>query len=163
LKCCRYGRAAEIVLEASSARHRRFDAFEASPSTRFLAAGLAPRSHAGQSDAIVIVGYEPSVSMPGNLAALLLAARKDNDLVYVGSVGTGFNERNTRSLTAMMEQAAMEAEGAAVPYVDKRKVVWLQPTLIADRDWTDDRKLRHSSYKGLAEPQDNASIFQFEP
>jgi len=37
-----------------------------------------------------------------------------------------------------------------------------QPTLIAEieyRAWTDDGKLRHASYKGLQELQDNAAVF----
>lgn len=54
----------------------------------------------------------------------------------------------------------------AVKYVGRRKnLVWLQPTLIAEieyRAWTDDRKLRHSSYKGLRDVQDYAEVFEVE-
>ncbi|TBC93221.1 hypothetical protein ELH26_03895 [Rhizobium leguminosarum] len=52
----------------------------------------------------------------------------------------------------------------ALPYTGARKnVVWLQPTLIAEIDyraWTDDGKLRHASYKGLREVQDNAAVYE---
>jgi bifunctional non-homologous end joining protein LigD len=30
------------------------------------------------------------------------------------------------------------------------------------RAWTDDKKLRHASYNGLREKQDNATVFQIE-
>ncbi|NLS07665.1 hypothetical protein HGP14_30870 [Rhizobium sp. P32RR-XVIII] len=39
----------------------------------------------------------------------------------------------------------------------------MKPTLIAEieyRAWTDDGKLRHASYKGLREEQDEAAIYQ---
>jgi hypothetical protein len=47
----------------------------------------------------------------------------------------------------------------------RKNVVWLQPTLIAEieyRAWTDDGKLRHASYKGLREVQDNAEVCDLE-
>ena len=44
-------------------------------------------------------------------------------------------------------------------------VVWSQPTLVAEiefRAWTHDGKLRHASYKGLREVQDNAAVFRLD-
>jgi bifunctional non-homologous end joining protein LigD len=53
-----------------------------------------------------------------------------------------------------------------VAYSGKRKnLVWAQPTLIAEveyRAWTHDDKLRHASYKGLREVQDNAAIYKLK-
>ncbi|AVC46643.1 ATP dependent DNA ligase C terminal region family protein (plasmid) [Rhizobium leguminosarum bv. viciae] len=40
-----------------------------------------------------------------------------------------------------------------------------QPTLIAEiefRGWTDDGNLRHASYKGLREVQDNAAVYELD-
>lgn len=42
-----------------------------------------------------------------------------------------------------------------------KNLVFAQPTLIAEiefRGWTEDDRLRHASYKGLREVQDNAAI-----
>jgi bifunctional non-homologous end joining protein LigD len=42
-----------------------------------------------------------------------------------------------------------------------KSVIWLQPKPVAEieyRAWTDDPKLRHASYKGLREVQDNATV-----
>lgn len=38
-----------------------------------------------------ILGYEPSMSARGVFGSLLLAAYRGDDLVYVGSEGTGFD------------------------------------------------------------------------
>jgi bifunctional non-homologous end joining protein LigD len=46
-----------------------------------------------------------------------------------------------------------------------KSVIWLQPKLVAEieyRAWTDDRKLRHTSCKGLREVQDNATVYELD-
>ncbi|UFW80051.1 non-homologous end-joining DNA ligase [Rhizobium sp. SU303] len=117
-----------------------------------------------QSDSFIIVGHEISMAARGHIGSLLLAARKGDDLVYVGSVGTGFKESEAWKLRGLMDR--IKRKTPAIKYVGRRKnVVWLQPTLIAEieyRAWTDDGQLRHSSYKGLREVQDNAAIYEME-
>ncbi|MBB3453126.1 ATP-dependent DNA ligase [Rhizobium sp. BK313] len=112
-----------------------------------------------QSDSFFIVGYEPSTAALGGIGRLLLAARKGNDLVYVGGVGTGFKLRETIKLRKDLDTL----KTAKSPVAAKRKGAnWVQPTLIAEieyRAWTDDGKLRHASYKGLREGQDNADVY----
>jgi bifunctional non-homologous end joining protein LigD len=114
-----------------------------------------------QSESFFIVGYEVSSSARGGFGSLLLAARRGNDLVYVGSVGTGFKEREAIALRAMMDK--IKTKNAPIRYGGRRTdLVWLQPTLIAEieyRAWTGDGKLRHAAYKGLREHQDNAEVF----
>jgi bifunctional non-homologous end joining protein LigD len=115
-----------------------------------------------QSDSFFIVGYEPSAAALGGIGRLLLAARKGSDLVYVGGVGTGFKMRDTIKLRKDLDTLKTSKPPVSI----KRKgVVWVQPTLIAEieyRSWTDDGKLRHSSYKGLREKQDNAAVYRIE-
>jgi bifunctional non-homologous end joining protein LigD len=115
-----------------------------------------------QSDSFFVVGYEKSTAARGQMRSLLLAARKGDDLVYVGSVGTGFKEKDAWALREMMDSITQKTP--AIKYAGRRKnIVWLQPTLIAEieyRAWTDDGKLRHASYKGLREVQDNAAVYE---
>ncbi|OWO94528.1 ATP-dependent DNA ligase [Rhizobium esperanzae] len=117
-----------------------------------------------QSDGFAIVGYQRSNAAFGNIRALLLAARKGGELVYVGSVGTGFKADEALKLRAMMERIKVAAP--AVRYTGRRKnLIWIKPTLVAEieyRAWTHDGKLRHPSYKGLREQQDNAEIYELE-
>ncbi|MBY5520537.1 hypothetical protein HFO62_14070 [Rhizobium leguminosarum] len=54
------------------------------------------------------------------------------------------------------------------PAVDtgrKRNAVFIRPELVAEieyRVWTRDAKLRHASYKGLRDADDQASIYDTE-
>ncbi|CAK03061.1 MULTISPECIES: non-homologous end-joining DNA ligase [Rhizobium] len=113
-----------------------------------------------QSDSFVIVGYERSTVARAGIGRLLLAARKGKELVYVGGVGTGFNERNAYELREMLDGLITSTPAATV---DRKRAIFVKPKLIAEieyRAWTDDGKLRHASYKGLREVQDNAAVYE---
>ncbi|MBY3384014.1 non-homologous end-joining DNA ligase [Rhizobium laguerreae] len=114
-----------------------------------------------QSDGFMIVGYEKSTASYGGVGRLLLVARKGDEFVYVGGVGTGFNERSAAELREQMDKLII-----AKPAVDtgwKRNAVYVRPELVAEieyRAWTHDGKLRHASYKGLRDTQDDASVYE---
>ncbi|MCW0014930.1 non-homologous end-joining DNA ligase [Rhizobium sp. BT-226] len=116
-----------------------------------------------QSDSFFIVGYEKSTVARAGIGRLLLAARKGKNLVYVGGVGTGFNERSATELREQMDKLII-----GKPAVDtgrKRNAVFLRPELVAEieyRAWTHDGKLRHASYKGLRDEQDEAGVYEVE-
>lgn len=87
-----------------------------------------------------------------------LAGRKGHDWIYVGSVGTGFNTKDAEYLRKTLDR--LKTSKPAVPLKGKN-LVFAQPTLIAEiefRGWTHDGSLRHASYKGLREVQDNAAV-----
>ncbi len=117
-----------------------------------------------QSDSFFVVGWERSSVARGQIGSLLLAAFKGDDLVYVGSVGTGIKDSEAWELRGMMDKLTVKKPPVA--YDGRRKdLTWLQPTLIAEieyRAWTHDGKLRHASYKGLREAQDNAAVYDAE-
>ncbi|MBY2927033.1 ATP-dependent DNA ligase [Rhizobium leguminosarum] len=113
-----------------------------------------------QSDSFVIVGYERSKVARAGIGRLLLAARKGKKLVYVGGVGTGFNQRNAYELREKLDGLITSTPAATV---DREGAIFVKPKLIAEieyRTWTDDGKLRHASYKGLREVQDNAAVYE---
>lgn len=113
-----------------------------------------------QSDSFVIVGYEPSTAVPGAIASLLLGARWRDGYVYVGSVGTGFKHHEARWLRKTLDKLKTRVPPVRVP---GKNLVLTSATLIAEieyRAWTHEGKLRHPSYKGLRERQDNADIYK---
>jgi bifunctional non-homologous end joining protein LigD len=112
-----------------------------------------------QSESFMIVGYEQSDAARGGIGSLLLAARKGDGWVSVGSVGTGFKAADADYLRKTLDK--LKTKRPVVPLKGKN-YIFAQPTLIAEiefRGWTDDGNLRHASYKGLREVQDNAAVF----
>lgn len=112
-----------------------------------------------QSESFMVVGYEQSSIARGGIGSLLLAARRGSGWILVGSVGTGFKERDAVYLKTTLDK--LKTKQPVVPMKGKN-LVFAQPTLIAEiefRGWTNDGNLRHASYKGLREVQDNAAVF----
>lgn len=117
-----------------------------------------------QSEDFLVVGYERSAAAMGGIGRLLLAAKKDGELVYVGGVGTGFTAKSGADLRRQMDSLVVSK-----PAVDtgkkRRDAVWIKPELVAEiefRAWTADGKLRHASYKGLRETADADDVFAFD-
>jgi bifunctional non-homologous end joining protein LigD len=86
------------------------------------------RSSASRARALSVVGYEPSTTMPGAIASLLLAARKGDSLVYVGSVGTGFKDSVARDLKQQLDQMPI----ATAAGFDQGQEAWSSPS----RNWS---------------------------
>ncbi len=98
--------------------------------------------------------------MPGHLGRLLLAARKDGALVYVGGCGTGWSHELSRELRKLLEGMVTKSPAVALR---RKNAVFTEPVLVAQveyRAWTDDAKLRHASFKGIGERADDATVFE---
>ncbi|MFT2213060.1 non-homologous end-joining DNA ligase [Rhizobium giardinii] len=112
-------------------------------------------------DNFVIVGFEPS-TVPGAIGRLLLAAMKGGSPVYVGSVGTGFTRQSSGKLRELLEQIPTKTPAVKL---GRKNATFTRPILAAEieyRAWTEDRKLRHPSFKGLHEINDVATIYRID-
>ena len=117
------------------------------------------------SEAFMVVGYEQSAASPTGFASLALAAYRGDKLIHVGNVGTGFKEAEMIRLRKILDKLRWKRKQPPVAFAEKSNIVWVEPTLIAEiefRAWTGDDKLRHASYKGLRERQDNADVYQLD-
>ncbi|MDX0182298.1 ATP-dependent DNA ligase [Sinorhizobium meliloti] len=109
-------------------------------------------------DSFVVVGFELS-TVPGHLGRLLLAARKGDELVYVGGCGTGWSHDLSRELRSLLEGMATKTPAVSLR---RKDAVFTEPVLVAEveyRAWTDDGKLRHASFRGIRQREDEASVF----
>lgn len=98
----------------------------------------------------VIAGYTTS-DKNTVLSALLLGYYKNKKLVYVGKVGTGFNEKDRIGLVDAFQSVIIKD----CPFSDKIKVnnsVWIKPKFVAEiqfAEFTKDNLLRQPSFVGL--------------
>ncbi len=100
-----------------------------------------------QSDSFMVVGYEHSTVARSGIGSLLLAARKGNDWVYVGSVGTGFNERSAEYLRKTLDR--LKRKTPPVKYEGRRKNRFLAPfSLISDESVGENNEFSHDCGDG---------------
>ena len=95
----------------------------------------------------------------------MLATFEGKALVYVGNVGTGFNDREIdrllKKLKALERDTPPFKEVPKMPRIRKGDVVWVEPKLVAEVEfveWTHDGHLRAPSYKGLREDKQATEV-----
>ena len=106
----------------------------------------------------VIGGFSAPGGSRSGFGALLLGVYEGERFVYVGRVGTGFDERTLRELRARLDALVTPASpfANAVPKArsGKNVVTFVQPVLVAEVafvEWTADGVLRQPSFQGLRE------------
>jgi bifunctional non-homologous end joining protein LigD len=103
---------------------------------------------------VVILGYKEGAGRrAGTIGALLVGLHRGGALSFAGGVGTGFTDAALHALQAQLEPLVTAAPAAAdVPRSDARGAIWVEPTVVGEveyRSFTDDGRLRHSSWRGL--------------
>ncbi len=105
---------------------------------------------------VVIVGWKPGAGRrEGSVGSLLLAVPDGNGgLSYAGKVGTGFTDTILDQLMAALKplQTTTSAVAGTVPRAEALGAVWVEPSLVGEVkyvEWTNDRRLRATSWRGL--------------
>ncbi|SEF20800.1 bifunctional non-homologous end joining protein LigD [Amycolatopsis pretoriensis] len=109
-----------------------------------------------QTREVVVGGWRTGAGRrAGTLGALLLGGYDDDGtLVYVGDVGTGFTDDALDHLRDVLAPLARPRcpFGTEVPRDRARGAHWVEPDLVGEvvfRRVTPDRRLRHTSWRGL--------------
>jgi len=104
-----------------------------------------------QEDEFVIVGYTPPAGSRKHFGALLLGAYDRGKLIFVGKVGTGFNQETLAQLFKKF-QPLVRVQPPVIDPPRERNVTYLAPRLVAQiayGELTADRKLRQPVFLGL--------------
>lgn len=87
--------------------------------------------------------------------SLILGAKKEGELQYIGNCGTGFSNSEQKKLLEKMQK--LEVEKCPLkkkPNLKGRKPTWVSPELICEvifSEWTKAGLMRHPVYKGSRE------------
>ena len=105
----------------------------------------------GHRQEMIICGYMPSEKEGRPFRSLLCAIHENNQLVYCGRVGTGFNEKLQDEIFRKLkplETGKINIENAP----SERSIHWVKPKLICEvkfAEWTQGRIMRHASFIAL--------------
>jgi bifunctional non-homologous end joining protein LigD len=106
-----------------------------------------------ESQEALICGY--TTSQGSLFGSLILGVFKNEELIYIGNCGSGFDNETQKGLLELFEPL----EKKKSPFDKKinlrgRKAVWLKPELVCEvqfSQWTKKGLLRHPVFKGLRE------------
>lgn len=111
---------------------------------------------------VIIVGWRTGTGERSpTFASLLLAAHDGNDLVYLGRVGTGFDEHALRSLRSSLDRFSRKTPPLEVPDAESRDAHWVRPTLVGEVRYageTEAGRLRHPIWRGLRDDVDPGDV-----
>lgn len=94
----------------------------------------------------VVVGFTLPEGTRTGLRALHLAAWEDGALIYVGRVGSGFDEAALAGLRAALDRRVRDTPACAGPIPSGHGFVWVAPELVVEvrfKHRTDEGLLRH--------------------
>ena len=102
----------------------------------------------------VIVGYTAPRRSRKYFGSLVLAVRDQakKAWVYVGNVGTGFDQAALKSLYETMQPLRTDKKPFAQKVKQESAITWLIPKLVGEvkfSEWTTDGEMRHPAFLGL--------------
>ncbi len=116
----------------------------------------------GKGQEFIIAGWRPSDVKGRPFSSILLAVREGDRLVYRGRVGSGFGDRELRTLWPELKKRAVKApQVEGVPKAILRHANFVKPDLVAEiafRGWTREGFVRQGSFKGLRADKRPAEI-----
>lgn len=100
----------------------------------------------------VIGGWTAPQGSRSYFGSLLLGYYENGALMFAGSVGTGFNQKELEKLAALFFKRAAVSSPFSNRVVSNEKPHWLRPDLVCQVkfiEWTDEGLLRQPVYLGL--------------
>jgi bifunctional non-homologous end joining protein LigD len=119
-----------------------------------------------QEQEFVIGGWTEPRKSRSHFGALLLGVYEGGSLVYVGHVGTGFDEKELSRLMKLFKPLEIDKSPFRTPPPSNEKPHFVQPKLVAQvrfTEWTADKILRQPVYLGLRDDKKPKDVGREEP
>lgn len=115
----------------------------------------------------VVGGFTDPKGTRAAFGALLLGVNEDDgSLIYVGKVGSGFNDASLRELAKKLTPLRQSSSPFASVPAEHRRAHWVKPELLAEvsfSEWTKDQHLRHPVFRGIRNDKDADMIRRESP
>jgi bifunctional non-homologous end joining protein LigD len=114
------------------------------------------------SDEFVVGGFAQGAGKRAeNFASLLLGYYDQGKLIYIGSVGTGFDEATLKAIESKLKPLQTETSPFDAEFQYPEGVTWVKPRLVAEvkfAEWTPAGLLRHPVFLRLREDKSAVEI-----
>lgn len=111
------------------------------------------KSKCTKSQEFIVCGFTKPKGGRQYFGSLLLGiVGRNNKIVYAGHVGTGFNEKSLAAVARLLKKVETSKMPFDVTPPDSKDVTWVKPSCIVEVQytaWTQDKILRHPSFKGI--------------
>ncbi|WP_415062762.1 DNA ligase D [Bdellovibrio sp.] len=107
----------------------------------------------------VIGGYSPGAR--SDFGALLVGVYEDEQLRYVGKVGTGYSEQTLKELLGQLKRRERRSSPFQLKSPREKGLHWVKPDLVAEvtfANWTADHLLRMAVFHGLREDKSSREV-----
>ena len=110
------------------------------------------------TDHFVVGGFTPGEGSRKHFGALLVGLFDDKgDLIFVGRIGGGFDDRSLAETAKMLQPLVVRKSPFKEVPAEIRKATWVHPELVCEvkfSEWTADRKLRAPVFQGFRDDVD---------
>jgi bifunctional non-homologous end joining protein LigD len=109
----------------------------------------------------VIAGFTEPGGSRKHFGSLVLGVYEGDDLVSIGSVGSGFTAKDLHDLRERLDHLVQDASSFRVMPEANAPVTWVKPELVCEvglAGWTGDNVMRHPVFLRLREDKDAGDV-----
>jgi bifunctional non-homologous end joining protein LigD len=109
---------------------------------------------------VVIGGFTAPRGARADFGSIAMGVYEGDNLIYIGNVGTGFNEKLLNDLRKRFEPLIQEKS----PFTNTPKlpgITWLRPEMVAEvkfQEWTSEGSMRQPVFLGLREDKKSKDV-----
>jgi bifunctional non-homologous end joining protein LigD len=112
---------------------------------------------------VVIAGYSTSKSPGRKISSLITGVFDNEDLIFVGQVGTGFDENEINMILAKLDKIKTSNSPFKKTPAIEQTPVWVKPEIVAEvkfTEWTRSGLMRQPVYIGLRIDKDPWDVYK---